>query len=217
MVTSEWTPEEFRRLREILRRPGVVTLHLWPEAPELAVTLDLSGIGPLILAGKISNRLLAALDGEINAAAEQALAKPAEEQDPYELIELTNKIMQRQDYILAAVIVKPKYYMLDQLPPGGQPEDGLCIHDFTPDMRLAILEVLNKGVDELAKFRADPVGYATALAERTARDAAERAHLAAGNAVVGQDGVRPGDLVAGVAARTTRARTRVAAGARARE
>lgn len=202
---NQWTPEQFRRLRDALRRPGTVTLKLWPELPDLEVTLDLSGYGPLLLSGKLSNAILAAKDRAVQDAAEQMEQHP---EDLYTWVEMSNKVLEYHDYILGAVIVKPKYYMLDQLPPGCQPEDGLCVYDFTPEMRWSIINVLNSGMEELAKFRDDPLGYAAALSERTARSAAERVDSAPRDAVVDQGDVRSGDLARGDASRTRKPATR---------
>lgn len=186
-----WSPESFRALRDALKRPGLVTLHLWPEMPDLSVTLDMSGLGVLRLTGKIVNQILVDKKEAIKKIGDE-VEEDKETTDPEKILKLMDAIREHDDYILGAVIVEPKYYMLDEIKrfPGGQPPDGLCILDFEQDMIRAIVRATELGNEELRKFRADPIGHATALAEQRARETAELLGIATGDTVVDQAGLR---------------------------
>lgn len=191
-----WSPSAFRALRTALKRPGLVTLHLWSEMPELSVTLDMSGLATLALTGRLVNKVYISKKQAVQDAGKRMDKEP---ENPESWLDMTNRILEHDDYILAAVIIEPKYYMMDELKqfPGGQPDDGLCILDFDPDMRRAIIKATEVGDEELNNFRTDPVGYAIALSEQRAREIAEQLNSAAGDAVVDSTEVRPSDMVEG--------------------
>ncbi len=193
---QNWTPEEFRALRDAMKQPGLITLKLWPEAPHLEVTLDMSGLAVLTMTGKLVNRMLIEKDDAIRQAGKKVDENPTDEQSWYDV---NKSVMDRHDYILAAMIVKPRYYMMDQLKdvPGGRPSDGLCIFDFDADMRWAILDAMNGGADAIAKFRDEPFEYSRALAESTTQRIAERLSAATNDTVVDQTAIQSGDLDTG--------------------
>jgi hypothetical protein len=66
-----------------------------------------------------------------------------------------------QDAILAAFIVDPPYLTLDALPPGGCPEDAICLHDLPAgdregevDCRTPLVALALGGYTTLDTFRA---------------------------------------------------------------
>jgi hypothetical protein len=164
-----WTAADVRALRDATNRPGLVTVPVFGDA-QPPVTLDLSGISLLTLTGRIPNPLLVERSAAIGTAGDALQAAP---QDPQAVHATVRAILEYHDLILAAVVIAPRYYALDQLPPGAQPEDGLTVFDFDAEMRSAIMHVLNQGGDELASFRTDPCGFAARLASEGVRDAAE--------------------------------------------
>lgn len=193
--SAEWSPVSFRALRDALKRPGIVTLNLWADMPELSVDIDMSGIAPLTLSGKMSNQMIADHEEAVSKASEKLEAEPNNSQS---WREITSAVLKQHDYILGAVIIRPKYYMLDEYPDqNSAPDDGITVWDFTPEMRWAIVDVLNKGGEAFANFRKDPIGYATALSERGATRDAGESDTTTGDAVVDQNAVQSGDLATG--------------------
>jgi hypothetical protein len=193
---QNWTPDEFRALRDAMKQPGLVTLKLWPEMPNLEVTLDMSGLAVLTMTGKLVNRMLIEKDNAVKEAGKKVDDAPTDESGWYDV---NKSVMDRHDYILGAMVVKPRYYMMDQLKdiPGGRPSDGLCIFDFDPDMRWAILDAMNGGAEAIAKFRDEPFEYSRALAESTTKRIAERLGVATDDTVVDQTAIQSGDLDTG--------------------
>lgn len=198
----KWSPAAFRALRDAMKRPpGIVTLKLWPEMPEQEVTLDLSGITALVLAGKFTNQMIDAKEQATREAIDHANKN---QESALAWRELTQTVLEQHDYILGGVIISPKYYMLDQLPPGNQPDDGLTVYDFKPEMRWAIINVLQNegGGEALANFRADPVGYAATFSSERLREDAGGDATTAGDTTLDQNSVQSGDLVEGAGERT---------------
>lgn len=203
-----WSPESFRALRNALRRSGLITLNLWPEMPELSVTLDMSGMEMLIIANRLDDKMLEEKEKAMDDAAK---ALEADRESPRTWHEITRVMLEYQDYILGALIVKPKYYMMDELPPGLAPDDGVCIHDFTPDMRHAIIKVARGGEEELANFRTDPMGYASILSEQIVRAIASGNDTTGDNPEMAESALQSGDLAEGSEARK-RARSKSGVG-----
>lgn len=198
--SAEWSPVSFRALRDALKRPGIVTLNLWADMPDLSVDIDMSGIAPLTLSGKLSNQMIADHEEAVAKAAEKLEAEPDNSQS---WRNITHTIVRQHDYILGAVIIRPKYYMLDEYPDqNSTPDDGVTVWDFTPEMRWAIVDVLNKGGEAFANFRKDPIGYATALSESASTRNTGESDVTPGNPVVDQNAVQSGDLATGDAARS---------------
>jgi hypothetical protein len=190
-----------------MKQPGLITLNLWPEMPNFEVTLDMSGLAVLAMTGKLVNRMLIDKDETIREAGKKIDENPQDEQGWFEV---NKAVMDRHDYILSAVVVKPRYYMMDQLKdiPGGRPSDGLCILDFDPDMRWAILDAMNGGADAIAKFREQPFEYSRALAESTTKRIAEQLSAATNDSVVAETTIRSGDLDSGSESGRERKRAR---------
>jgi hypothetical protein len=201
---SKWNPAGFRALRDALKAPGIITIAPWSDAPEFTVTLDLSGIAALTLAGKMSNRMIVEKKKKINDVGERLNGLPEQEESEKTFEELedavhdaTSSVLEYHDYVLGSMIIEPKYYMLDQLTDGIRPDDGLSVFDFDPEMRWAIIKVANGGAEEFQKFRADPIGYSLALSVESTEQVTSRINAATDNALVDTTAVQPGDLASG--------------------
>jgi hypothetical protein len=150
-AAREWTPADLRALRAATNRTGIVTVPVFGD-DQPPVTLDLSGIGLLTLTGRIPNPLLVERTEVLSIAGDRFQAEPT---SPQAVHDLAQAVLDYHDLILTAVVIAPKYYALDEIPPGAQPDDGLTIFDFDAEMRTAIMRVVNLGGDELATFRGD--------------------------------------------------------------
>ena len=210
---SKWSPAGFRALRDALKAPGIITIAPWPDAPDYTVTLDMSGMAALTLAGKMSNRMIASRKKRIDEVGDKLdeLSKRPEEERSFEELEdivhdATTSVLEYHDYVLGSVIIDPEYKMLDQLKDGIRPDDALSVFDFEPEIRWAIIKVLNGGAEEFQKFRADPIGYSLTLSEQSTEQIASRIDAATDDAVVDTTTVQSGDLASGNRGRSRRSK-----------
>lgn len=211
---KKWDKAGFRALRDSLKQPGVITIKPWVDAPEFEVTLDLSGIGALVLTGKLSNKMIAEKRKAISDVGENLKEVGTKVDNNEELAgdesvtdalnNATIAVLDYHDYILSAVVSDPKYYMMDEVKKMNtlHPDDGLSVFDFDAELRWAIVKVLNEGAEEYRKFRADPIGYSIALSEQSLRDATGGDVSTTDNAVVDQTMVQSGDLASGDSGRS---------------
>lgn len=204
-----WDKAGFRALRDALKQPGIITIKPWADAPDFEITLDLSGIGALILTGKLSNRMIVEKRKAIGSSGDklkevgQKIDDNQELNDADNITEVLNDattaVLDYHDYILGSIVSNPKYYMMDEIKKMNtlHPDDGLSVFDFDAELRWAIIKVLNEGGEEFQKFRTDPIGYSITLSEQNLLDASGGNVPPPDNAVVDQSTLQSGDLRGG--------------------
>lgn len=155
-----YSPADLAALRRAIGRGGVQEL---PDVlPGIVLKVDLGGLAELVRRGALDNVLL--VDAHEASQAAEAARQEAQTEDPEAEAPATQQVIWESlkkrdiwhDAVLAAFVVEPHYYRLEELPPGAAPEDGLCLFDFDEKsgVRDLVVSLALNGWEGLAPFRA---------------------------------------------------------------
>lgn len=171
--TQDWSAEDFADLNAAVGLVGPQAVPLIPG--KKPIVLDLSRLTLLAITGQWGNPLIrekreavAQAQAQLAAAAgETAPDTPPDQWTPAQvdaIMAAARATLEFHDTLLAAVVIAPPYQDLASVERDGARPDALNVLVIPVEARRAVQDLAMRGVDALARFRADPAGFIAGFA-----------------------------------------------------